>query len=111
MNGNSHKFAVIADIHGNYEALTAVLQNIEQRQGVDHIICLGDIVGYGPDPGACLDLTRDKAAVILAGNHDMAISSQEVLSQMNPEAQTVIRWTRQRLNAEQTGFLSNLPLK
>ena len=111
MNEESCKFAVTADIHGNYEALTAVLRDIEQRQIVDHIICLGDIVGYGPDPGACLDLIRDKADVILAGNHDLAISSPEILSQMNPEPQTVIRWTRQRLNAEQTGFLSNLPLE
>lgn len=62
--------AIISDIHANLEALLAVLEDID-KQNVDRIICLGDLVDYGPDPAACLDLVREKAKIIIAGNHDI----------------------------------------
>jgi predicted phosphodiesterase len=62
--------AFISDIHGNIEALCAVLKDIEQHD-VEEILCLGDIVGYGPDPEACIDLVMEKAKITLMGNHDM----------------------------------------
>ncbi|MFW6457408.1 MAG: metallophosphoesterase family protein [Planctomycetota bacterium] len=64
--------AVISDIHSNIEALDAVLQHISS-QGIDEIWCLGDIVGYGPNPGKCIDLIEKNCSVTLMGNHDWAV--------------------------------------
>ena len=64
--------AVISDIHANLEALKAVLADIEER-GIDEIVCLGDVVGYGPDPEACLDLVAETCSIVLCGNHDYAV--------------------------------------
>ena len=63
--------ALISDIHGNLEALQAVLSDIAS-QNVDEILCLGDIVGYGPNPCECLDLVMKKTALTIMGNHDQA---------------------------------------
>ncbi len=111
MNQIPKKTAVLCDIHGNLEALTAVLADIEKRQHVDSIVCLGDIVGYGPDPGACLEIIRRKAGLVVAGNHDLAAGSAEALSQLNADAKTLIRWSAQRLGREERRFLSGLPLE
>lgn len=88
------KLAIISDIHANLEALTAVLEDI-QRQGVREIYCLGDIVGYGPNPCECLQQVMDLPCVIL-GNHDAALiedpkeeHSESVLASVN--------WTKQQL--------------
>ena len=63
------KRAIISDIHGNLEALQAVLEDID-RQRVDAIACLGDVVGYGPNPCECVKLVRDRCTLVLLGNHD-----------------------------------------
>ena len=65
------KIALISDIHGNLEALTAVLQDIEE-QSVDALYCLGDSVGYGPNPCECLSTVRERCGKIILGNHDQA---------------------------------------
>ena len=65
------KRALISDIHGNLEALNAVLDDIRQ-QGISEIYCLGDVIGYGPNPVECLDIVRRKCAMCLLGNHDQA---------------------------------------
>ena len=64
-------FAIVSDIHGNLEAFTAVLAEIDRR-GIQHIICLGDIIGYGPNPIECLDLAMGMRVVLL-GNNDQGI--------------------------------------
>jgi diadenosine tetraphosphatase ApaH/serine/threonine PP2A family protein phosphatase len=64
--------AVISDIHANYEALSRVLDEIEEL-GADQIICLGDVVGYGPEPEQCIDAVRANCDVVLCGNHDFAV--------------------------------------
>lgn len=69
--------AIISDIHGNKEALEAVLQAIS-HQGVDDVWCLGDIVGYGPDPRDCVDLVRRNCSMCLMGNHDWAVINSPV---------------------------------
>lgn len=84
-------FAVISDIHANLEAFEAVLADIEDR-GAERILCLGDIVGYGPDPGPCLSLARQHCAVVLRGNHDMAVLTQAL--GFNPAAREAVNWTR-----------------
>ena len=65
------RYAIISDIHGNVEALQAVLVDIK-KQSIDSVICLGDIVGYYPDPEKCVELVRAQASLCVAGNHDYA---------------------------------------
>jgi len=87
------KRALISDIHGNLEALSAVLEDIAD-QGADEIYCLGDIVGYGPNPRECIDLVMDCTATVL-GNHDQgALFDPEGFSS---GAEKAIFWTRDQL--------------
>lgn len=109
-------FAVISDIHSNIEALSAVMADIRNR-GIERIICLGDIVGYGPDPLACLDLVRKNCQVTLCGNHDQAVLLEP--SNFNVGAERACFWTRKQfedesdaaVRAERWRFLGNLPAK
>jgi predicted phosphodiesterase len=89
--------AILSDIHGNLEALQAVLADIQQ-QPVDDIYCLGDVVGYGPNPWECVDLVM-RCRVVLLGNHDQAVFSMP--ETFHPAAAQAIRWTRQQLEAAQ----------
>ena len=102
--------ALLSDIHGNREALEAVLHDATRR-GADRFVILGDLVGYGADPGFVVDTVArmaDEGAVVLRGNHDEAISRSE--ADMNPVAQAALRWTRAQLDPAQRAFLSGLPL-
>lgn len=103
------RFAVISDIHSNLEALTAVLKDIHERN-VDEIICLGDIVGYGPNPNECLELIRSNCSVCIKGNHDAATLESEISDTFNVYARLAIDYTRERLNDENLSFLESLPL-
>lgn len=108
------KRAIVSDIHGNLEALTAVLADIQQ-QNVDEIYCLGDIIGYGPNPCQCIDTAMSFQKVVL-GNHDQgALFDPEGFSS---GAERAIFWTRHQLelNSEETeknlqrwNFLCELP--
>ena len=89
--------AVISDIHGNAEALKMVLADIE-RKGITRIICLGDIVGYGPEPLACVDLVRERCAWSLMGNHDFGVLYEP--TNFNPDAQASAYWTREQFDRE-----------
>lgn len=91
------RLALISDIHGNLEALQAVLADIADR-GVEHIICLGDVVGYGPQPGECLDLVREHATTCLMGNHDYAVMFEPY--NFNIGAEAACYWTRNILESE-----------
>jgi predicted phosphodiesterase len=88
------KLAIISDIHGNLEALEAVLADID-AQGVDGIYCLGDTVGYGPNPIECIDKIRERAAFCLLGNHDQASLFDP--EGFNNSAERAIFWTRDQL--------------
>lgn len=88
------KRAIISDIHGNLEALQAVLEDIDREQ-VDGIVCLGDIVGYGPDPCTCARLVQERCGMVILGNHDQgALFDPEGF---NVRADRAIRWTRSQL--------------
>jgi predicted phosphodiesterase len=87
--------AIISDIHSNLEALQAVLKDIE-KQKVDEIYCLGDIVGYGPNPRECVDLVM-KCKVVLLGNHDQGAMFDP--EGFNPPAERAIFWTRSQLES------------
>src|ERR1039457_4783907 len=87
--------AIISDIHSNTEALTAVLEDIQKR-GVTQIVCLGDVVGYGPEPRQCLDMVRNAAATTLMGNHDYAVLLEP--NKFNIGAEAACYWTRQQID-------------
>jgi len=89
--------AIISDIHSNKEALEAVLDDIA-RQKVEEIICLGDVLGYGPEPGEALDLVMEHASVTLMGNHDYGVLYEP--RQFNIAAEGASFWTRQQLEDE-----------
>jgi len=103
------RVGIVSDIHGNLEALEAVLSRCKD-EGVDKIYCLGDVVGYGADPGACLDLIQDQAAFVCAGNHDWAAAGRIDVDGFNRFAVDAILWTRQQLTSPQTVALNDLQL-
>lgn len=103
------RIALLADIHANREAFEAVLKRVE-KIGVDRIVLLGDIVGYGPDPEFCTDKAAElvsAGAQAVVGNHDDAIKGGEI--DMNSRARAAIEWTRTRLDSHHCAFLASLP--
>ena len=102
--------ALLSDIHGNREALSACLADAERRNAARYVF-LGDLVGYGADPGWVVDRVADycsRGAVALLGNHDAAASGTPEV--MNETAAEAIFWTEQQLSVTQRDFLKNLPL-
>ena len=100
--------AVISDVHGNLEALEAVCRDVDRR-ALDTWICLGDLVGYGPDPTACLARTRSLAVRSVMGNHDAAAVGIIGLEDFTPIAAEACRWTTKQLTPEAKEYLSGLP--
>jgi len=94
------RYAIIADIHGNLVAFTAVLQDIENRGGFDEIWCLGDVIGYGPEPHACIELLRAYNHLCVAGNHDLAAVNQIDITSFNIDAAEANKWTSGQLTEE-----------
>jgi len=103
------RLAIISDIHGNLEALQGVLKKVADLQ-IDRVICLGDVVGYGADPNACVDVVQDVSDVILAGNHDWAAVGLMSTEFFNPIPLMAIQWTEETLGQAQANFLRNCPL-
>src|SRR5262245_56848348 len=91
-NGKDPLRAVISDIHGNLEAIQAVLEDIK-KVGVDDIVCLGDVVGYGPDPVPCIKLVRSHVHWSLCGNHDAALFMQQAVG-FREAAAKAVAWHR-----------------
>lgn len=104
------KYAVLADIHSNLAAFEAVLEDIDRKGGVEEIWCLGDIVGYGPEPSKCIRLLREYRHICVAGNHDLAAVGKVELSLFNPLAATASLWTTEQLSETDTAYLESLPL-
>jgi predicted phosphodiesterase len=102
------RYAVISDIHGNIHALEAVLGEID-RLGLGEVICLGDIVGYGPFPGRCVDLVVKCCSMIVRGNHDDAVINPQRLVEFNGPARAAIAWTRGVLGPLHLNALCRLP--
>ncbi|MCX6021351.1 MAG: metallophosphoesterase family protein [Chloroflexi bacterium] len=101
---------LVSDIHSNLVALRAVLEDAQQRGGWDRIWNMGDIVGYGPEPSACLKRLLDEGAVSVAGNHDWASVGKVPLTDFNYVAAEANRWTSAQLKAEHRSYLESLPL-
>lgn len=104
------RYLMISDIHANLEALEATLE-AAGRLGPFQIMCMGDVVGYGADPTACLDLVGNQANLLLAGNHDLAVAGVIGYDDFNPIARQAIEWTRNALSAEDRELLASLPLQ
>jgi len=108
--------AILSDVHSNLAALEAVLEDIRSRD-IQHILCLGDVVGYGPCPRECVALAREFEFVIM-GNHDEAIFHSRKTEEFNLRAEMALEWTRDELSrsgseadvAERFDFLRNLPV-
>jgi predicted phosphodiesterase len=105
------KHAILADIHANLSALEAVLADIKMKGLTGDIWCLGDVVGYGPDPHQSIELLRTHNPLCVAGNHDWAAIGKLNTSDFNPEAAEAVRWTSRQLKSEDILFLEGLPLK
>src|SRR3712207_4506817 len=99
--------AVLSDIHGNRHAFEAVLEDVRARN-ISELWCLGDIVGYGADPVACVALAREHADVCLAGNHDLAVTGELSLDEFSRGAALAARWTQEVIAEEHLEFLSSL---
>jgi len=103
------RYILISDIHGNLEALQAVLSFVSKLEPFQ-LYCLGDVVGYGVDPKECLEILRDESNLILAGNHDLAVAKVIPSEDFNPMAQAAVDWTRKALTDDDITTLANLPL-
>jgi len=104
------RYAIVADIHANLAAFTAVLEDIARRGGVEELWCLGDVVGYGPDPHRCLELLRQHKHICVAGNHDWAAIGKIDTTYFNPAAAAACHWTARQLGPEDVQYLESLPL-
>lgn len=104
------RYAIFADIHGNIEAFSAVIKDLES-QSVDGFLCLGDTVGYGASPGECLRKVNDIGVLCVAGNHDRVTCEKDDISQMTKVARDAVLWTRKSLSTSFTSALGALPLK
>lgn len=102
------RYAVLSDIHGNLEALRAVLADALPL--ADGVLCLGDIVGYGADPAACIEIIAEGARAITAGNHEHGVAGLLDLDWFNRYARVAAEWTRERLDDHQRAWLAALPL-
>lgn len=104
------RYAILGDIHSNLTAFQAVLEDARARGGFDEVWCLGDIVGYGPDPHECIELLRSLNHLCVAGNHDWAAIGNIDTSDFNPVAAQACHWTARQLTSEDIDYLKALPL-
>ena len=101
------RYLLLSDIHSNLEALDACLEIVQGKY--DQAVCLGDLVGYGPNPNEAIAKVRELAKVIIRGNHDRACCGLDDASEFNPYAKMATEWTRQALLPENFAFLRALP--
>ena len=101
------RLLVFSDVHANATALEAALEACAGRW--ERALCLGDIVGYGPDPNQVVERVRSLVSAIIRGNHDKAVSGLSDLEDFNPVARAVVEWTRSQLLPENVRYLQSLP--
>jgi predicted phosphodiesterase len=103
------KYGILGDIHSNLSALRAVLEKMDEA-GVDTLVSVGDVVGYGGAPSECIALLRERGAVVVKGNHDAACINELDERTFNPYARAAVAWTRTKLSADEKRWLKGLPL-
>ena len=101
------RVGVISDIHGNAAALEAVLAALDEDR-LDAVWCLGDLVGYGPDPNRCCELVAHRADLCLVGNHDLGVLGTIPLDEFSPDAASAARWTETVLTEYSRAYLESL---
>jgi predicted phosphodiesterase len=101
------RYLIISDLHGNLEALQAVLQDVAGQY--DQAICCGDLVGYGADPNAVTEWVRENCPIVVRGNHDRASTGQDDLEWFNPVARAAAVWTLESLTPENAAYIETLP--
>ncbi|MFW5803129.1 MAG: metallophosphoesterase family protein, partial [Verrucomicrobiota bacterium] len=101
-------YAVISDLHANRQAVNSVLTDIDAN-GADAVICLGDVVGYGPAPAAVLQTVHARVDHILLGNHDAVVGGRLDPGCFNPGARKIIEWTAGQVDGKARTFLGSLP--
>ncbi len=104
------KVAVVSDIHANRHAFEATLEAVAASEASE-LWCLGDLVGYGAEPDACVELAREHAAVCLAGNHDLAVTGEIPLDEFSRGASVAAQWTREVIHPDNLAFLASLEPK
>lgn len=102
------KIAIISDIHANIEALYEVLNDIKKEE-IKSIICLGDIVGYGPNPHEAIEIVKESAEYIIRGNHDEGLVDESITFDFNSYAIEALNWQRKVLDEKDKLFIKNLP--
>ncbi|MBI4230534.1 MAG: metallophosphoesterase family protein [Planctomycetes bacterium] len=102
----SERFAILADVHANTSALREVFAYLDKEQ-VDTIYCLGDLVGYNADPSTCLKMLRGRNLVTIGGNHDRYVATGQV-GEIRPATVQAVEFTRRTLSGEEIAFLSSL---
>jgi len=100
--------AILSDVHGNLEALTSVLADMD-AQGVSRAVCLGDMVGYGPEPDACVKLLRARAVPTVLGNHEHGLLEAQARGWFNPQARKALDRTRALLSDDSLMYFRTLP--
>lgn len=103
------RVAILSDIHGNLEALEAVIASCRE-EGVRAYCCAGDVIGYGADPQACIERLIDLKTLCVAGNHDWALLNKMDTSRFNPMAVAAIQWSREHLDKNAINWLNGLEL-
>lgn len=103
------RYALMGDIHGNLEALEVVLDSIEKEK-VDKILCIGDIVGYGANPIECINLVKEHVSKCVAGNHDYGSIGLADIDYFNPFAKEALLWTSEQLSEKEINYLAGLRL-
>jgi predicted phosphodiesterase len=103
------KYGILGDIHSNLSALRAVLECLDE-DGVDTLVSVGDVVGYGAAPSECIALLRERGAVVVKGNHDAACVNELDERTFNPYARAAVAWTRAELADDEKRWLKGLPL-
>jgi len=101
------RYLILSDVHSNLEAFEKCMEMAEGKY--DRLLCLGDLVGYGPDPNGVIDRVRETSHVIIRGNHDKACAGITDAHDFNRFARLATYWTREQLNAENLSFLQHLP--
>src|SRR5262245_15200964 len=105
------RLALLADVHANLEALTAVLADLDRRAPDAAVVCAGDLVGYGPDPDACIERLHDRRACCVFGNHEEMVLGRRDFSRCVRAGIVAAMWTRAHLGDAARRFLSVLPTR
>jgi diadenosine tetraphosphatase ApaH/serine/threonine PP2A family protein phosphatase len=101
------RIALVSDVHGNLPAFEAVMEDVRES-AAEETWCLGDLVGYGAQPEACVELARETCHVCLAGNHDLVVIEEIDIGDFSHSAAAAALWTRQNISEETAGFLREL---